>query len=377
MCYRHDRQGDAADAARQQGEVYVLVDELTPGRLLTSLKSELASTYAGTTVFGHHYSIEELIARLLEQTRMRVEAHTGKPVDGAVLGRPVHFAGAADEAADARAEERLRQAARLAGLRDIAFELEPIAAARYFELSLAAPQNVLVFDFGGGTLDITVMRLGGAGERRVLACGGLAVGGDTFDQRIVVAVMLDHFGRGSTWGADASPFPDRYTDALVHWQSVPELNRPETLNFLQLAQLTGSHPTRVRAFQSLLVNNYAARMLHEVERAKVALSGSPFALIRLSGEDLDIWQPLTRSQFELLIAEVAGQVEACIADTLSRSGLRPDQIATVVHTGGSAQVPCFVELLGRLFGPQKVVQSDAFSSVSAGLAIEAWHAGGC
>jgi len=229
-------------------------------------------------------------------------------------------------------------------------------------------------------LDITVMHIGGGGERQVFAAGGVGIAGDAFDQRIIEGLMLDHFGRGSTvrlspggeaGDDDASPFPNQYTDALVHWQTIPELNRPETLHFLQLAQITGSHPARVRALESLLVNNHAIHLIDEVERAKVALSSARFATIQLTGQDIGVWQPLTRSQFEALIADAARRIEACLLDTLDRSGLRVDEIDTVVRTGGSAQIPYFIEMMGRIFGPHKVVLSDVFSGVTAGLAIRA------
>ena len=82
-------------------------------------------------------------------------------------------------------------------------------------------------------------------------------------------------------------------------------------------------------------------------------------------------QPLTRAQFEALIADAARQIEACLLETLERSGLKPDNIDRIVRTGGSAQTPCFIEMMGRIFGPDKVVLSDVFSGVTAGLAIRA------
>jgi len=186
-------------------------------------------------------------------------------------------------------------------------------------------------------------------------------------------LLLDHFGRGSTWGEGDASFPSAYTDALTNWQTVLELNTPETLRFLRNAQINGSHPARVRAFESLLVNNYAIRMFDEVERRKIYLSNEPFALIRLEGEDIHIWQPLTRSQFELLIEAETRQIEVCLLDTLARSGLEADQIDAVVRTGGSAQIPCYIDMLGRVFGPEKVVLSSVFSGVTAGLAVRAWR----
>jgi hypothetical chaperone protein len=358
-------------------DVYVLVDELTPGRLLRSLKSGLATSYEGTTIFGRYYELEDLIALYLHQIRQRVEAETGQVAEGVVLGRPVNFAGSTSPADNQRAVDRLRRAAEKAGFREVTFELEPVAAALHYEMTVGQPQNVVVFDFGGGTLDITVMRVGEPGrerprkDRQLFATGGVGIAGDVFDQRVIEALLLDHFGRGSTWGENATPFPSQYTDALVNWQAVPELNRPETLHFLQLVQVNGSHPARIKALESLLVNNYAVHLFDEVEQAKIDLSTDHFALIRLVEEEIDVWQPLTRSQFESLIADEARRIEACLLDTLHRSGLQPDDIDAVVRTGGSAQIPFFVDMLGQIFGPDKVVLSDVFSGVTAGLAVRA------
>jgi hypothetical chaperone protein len=327
-------------------DVYALTDELAPGRLLYALKSGLATDYEGTTIFGRYYELEELIALYLRTIRERVEAQAGRHVDGVVLGRPVHFVESDSEADDRRAVERLRRAAELAGFHRVAFELEPVAAARFYELNSGNPQNVVVFDLGGGTLDITVMRLGGPGERRVDATGGVGIAGDTFDRRMIEWRMLDHFGRGSTWGEDHKPFPGQYTAALTNWQAVPELNRPETLHFLRQVEISSSHPQQIRALQS-------------------------FDVIRLEGEAIDVWQPITRQQFESAISAEVHRIETCLVDTLTRSGLTVGEIDAVVRTGGSAQIPRFVGMLERIFGAQRVVLSQVFTSVTAGLAIRA------
>lgn len=352
-------------------DVYVMVDEWTPGRLLRSLKSGLATGYEGTTIFGRYYELEQLIALYLGRIRQRVAEETGQAVDGVVLGRPVNYAGSSSEADNERAVERVRHAAHMAGFEQVTFELEPVAAALDYERTLARRQNVLVFDSGGGTLDITVMRVGGAAERRVFATGGVGIAGDVFDQRIVEGLLLEHLGRGSTLDRNSEPFPNAYTDALVNWQTALELNRPETLRYIRWAQLTGSHPARLRALESMVVNNYAVHMFDQVEQAKIALSDTRLTVIRLVGQDLSIWQPVTRTQFENLIDAERENVERCVLDTLARSGLRPDQIDAVVRTGGSAQIPCFIEMLGRIFDPSRVFQSSVFSGVTSGLAIRA------
>ncbi len=359
-------------------EVYTLIDELTPGRLLRSLKSGLTGSHQGTMLFGRRYELEDLLALYLGEMRRRVEAHLGQAVKGVVLGRPVHFVDSQSQADDQLAEERLRRAAEQAGFGQVVFELEPVAAALNYELQAQQPQNIIVFDMGGGTLDITVMRVGG-GERQVFASGGVGIAGDTFDQHIMQELLLEHFGRGSTilsgtddseTAPDAVPFPNQYTDALIHWQTIPDLSRPETRQFLSLAQQIGSHPARVRALESLLLNNKAIHLIDQVEQAKIALSDAFLAAVRLHDQDIDIWQPITRSQFESLIAEQARQIEVCLLDTVQRSGLPLDHIQAVVRTGGSSQIPYFIEMLRHTLGRQMVV-ADVFSSVTAGLAVRA------
>jgi hypothetical chaperone protein len=364
----------AADMAYIR-DVYVMIDELSPGRLLRSLKSSLATSYEGTTIFDRFYTLEELIALFLNALRKQAERELGQRVESVVLGRPVHFVGSSstelDQDEDIRAQERLRQAAHLAGFREVSFELEPVAAAAHYGRTTHEPQTIVVFDFGGGTLDITVMRIGEEGEQRVFAVGGVGIAGDVFDRCIIQGTLLEHFGRGSTWGNDHDRFPDAYTDAMSNWQTVLELNTPDTLSFLRWVQTTSSHPTRVHALESLLVNNYVALLFDEAERAKTTLSERRFSPIRLQGEGLQIWQGLSRTQFETLIGEHARQIEACLLDTLERAQKDVSEIDAVVRTGGSAQIPLFVRMLERIFGREKIVLTDVFGSVTAGLAIRA------
>jgi molecular chaperone DnaK (HSP70) len=97
--------------------------------------------------------------------------------------------------------------------------------------------------------------------------------------------------------------------------------------------------------------------------------------VATQGGDLDLWQPLGRAQFESIIAREKKRIERCLLDTLARSGLQAGDIDAVVRTGGSAQIPCFIGMLGRIFGPEKVVLSEVFSGVTAGLAVRAGDGG--
>ncbi len=353
-------------------DVHVMVDELAPGRLFQSIKSGLKeASFEGTQVFDQRYSLPELIALYLSELRQRAGRALGQELTSLVLGRPVNF-GRAPGANDL-AQRRLRQAAELAGFEQIDFELEPIAAALAYARNLERPQQILIFDFGGGTLDLTVMRVGPGGERQVLATGGIDVAGDTFDRAIVRHRLLDHFGRGVLLGERQLPLPAHLTESLSHWQEIPRLSQPETLNVLAEAQLSADHPSRLRAFESLVVNNYGFALFDAVEGAKRRLSERFSAVIRLQGEDLDLWHLLTRLQFETLIAGYRREIAQEVAQTVQRSGLSADEIDAVVRTGGSSQIPCFIDLLADMFGANKLRLENTFSGVTSGLAIRAWE----
>ncbi len=344
---------------------------MTPGRLFQSLKSGLKeASFTGTKVFGQTYTLEELIALYLKELRDRIRKHLGREITSAVLGRPVNFG--SDASANELAEGRLRAAAELAGFQEIVFELEPVAAALSYERTVSHAHNILVFDFGGGTLDLTVMRVGG-GERRIMATGGIDIAGDVFDREIIRYRLLDHFGRGTVMGERGLPFPVHLTETLTQWQEIPALSAPATLRLLDEAQRTGNHPARIHALESLVVNHYGFAMFDAVEQAKQELSDMYCAVIRLWAKDIDVWQLLTRMQFEAIIANHRRSISERVRDVVERSGLEPEEIEAVVRTGGSAQIPCFVAMLAEQFGADKLRLENTFSGVTAGLAIRAWE----
>src|SRR5579885_2008030 len=109
----------------------------TAGRLIQSLKSFLTSrTLQSTQVFVRRVTIEELIARIIRDLREKSEEYFGFRITSAVAGRPVHFVGAESEDDNHFALSRLREAFLLAGFEDVRFEMEPVAAAAWYESTL-------------------------------------------------------------------------------------------------------------------------------------------------------------------------------------------------------------------------------------------------
>jgi len=351
-------------------DVYVYVDELKPGRLMqylkTALRKNASGGYPGTQVFERWYTVEDLVQIYLGQLKARAEEILGEPIQGVTLGRPVKFADTPEQ--DARAEETLRQAAYAAGFKEVDFELEPVAAALDYEQTLSKAENVVIFDFGGGTLDIAVMRLGEWGRRKVYASGGVDIAGSDFDRAIIQKRMLAHFGLGQV---SHQPEIQELIQAVPDWMALPELATPQNRNALEKAIRAGIAPVRLKALQALIYNDLAFTFYERVEAGKIALSEQGAVTISLEDRRIPLWELYTRSQFESDIQEYAGQVEQILLDTLAEAGLEPGEIDAVVKTGGSSSIPLFTEMLRRLFGVEKVKTSNAFSSVVAGLALRA------
>lgn len=351
-------------------DIFVMVDELQPGRLLQYLKTALRKAggltgYAGTRIFERYYTTADLVSTYLRELKTRAEAYLGEPISGVTLGRPVEFSPVPEH--DRQAEATLRQAAELAGFTEIDFELEPVAAALYYEQTLAHPQNVLIFDFGGGTLDIAIMRLGDK-HRQVYANGGIGIAGSDFDRAIIETRLLPHFG----WGQVHHPAEIvELIEAVPDWMTLPELSTPQVKYSLEHAILGGVAPARLNTLKALIFNDLAFNFYNQVETAKIALSTQGATVLSLAEHGLDVWELYTRVQLERDIAEHAIQIEKVVLDTVAASGLEPAQIDAVVKTGGSSSIPAFSAMLGRLFGAHKLIAANPFSSVTAGLAIRA------
>lgn len=351
-------------------DAYTWIDVLSPGRLFLSIKSSLRDAeYAGTVIGQFYYPLEDLIALYLTLAKVRAEQLLGYELRQVVLGRPVHFASDAEH--DKLAQSRLLRAAFRAGYEKVYFQYEPIAAAFNYETTIADEQHVLVFDFGGGTLDITVMRLGDRKRRQVLATGGIPLAGDVFDQKLVRAKLPKHFGEGSEYGPRhrTHTTPNWIYDSFSNWQKMLELQSAENKQILQEIASTSRHKFQIEALISLVSSNSALKMFDVVEAAKRTLSEKRGAEIRLEGEGFKVIDFVTRTEFENIIRSEIRTIDNHLDEVIAASGLQPGEIDAVIRTGGSAQVPAFYEMLCRKFGTEKVHSVDTFSSVTSGLGI--------
>lgn len=339
------------------------------GRLVQSIKSHLASAaFTRTSILGRRWALEDMIAAYLRLVR------AASPVDlgnRCVIGRPVRYWGAEDDADDARAVSRMRDALGKAGFDEVVFEYEPVGAAARYAAQLDHDELIVVADFGGGTTDFSVIRVGPR-RAEVLATGGIGVSGDAFDARVIDAVVSPALGRGSRYrdemGGEA-PVPAWLYGHLRRWHLLSFLKEDSTQRLLERVARGAVEPERVNRLVSIVEDDLGLPLHRAVEGAKVRLSSRDEDRVALPAIKLDL--PVTRPAFDGWIEEDLVAIERVLDDVLARAGVSGAEVDRAFATGGSSLVPAVRARLASLFGDAKVVGGEELTSVAWGLAARA------
>ncbi len=344
------------------------------GRLIQSLKSHLASaSFSRTTIDGRTWTLEALIAEFLRGVRRASGEELGRR---AVIGRPVRYWGARDEADEARAVGRMGIAVRAAGFDEVVFEYEPVAAAARYAAALDHQELIMVADFGGGTSDFSLVRVGPglvAGDPdTLLGTAGIGIGGDSFDARLIDARVAPALGRGSSYldemGAE-TPVPAWLYARLRRWHHLSFLKAPETLHLLDRLAQGALEPQRIDRLVRVVRDDLGLPLHRAVERAKVAVSSG--ARGELDVAALELREPLERAEFEAWIAAELGAIDEVVAGLLSSAGVVAGDVDRVFATGGSSLVPSVRRVLADRFGQDRLVGGEELTSVARGLALRA------
>lgn len=354
-------------------DAYALVDVNEPGRLFQSLKRFLPVTsFKKTNVFGTEYKLEELVATLATHMLRAAEATLGQQIDQLVVGRPVRFSD--DAAKNEAARHRLEEAWKLTGVPHVRFVEEPVGAAHHYAAEARLPAGVrfLVFDFGGGTLDITVARATNDGIE-VLSTGGMPLGGDLLDSRIMETRVAKHFGTNARYQPDGLLVPNHILSRLKSWQTIVELNRPDLLEIIRDARRKSDQPRELANLEGLVTRNLGLATFHAIEEAKIALSTDERVDFRVSRYPLDITEPVTRPEFEAAISVQLRDAHGVVLRALADASCDPDEVSVVITTGGSSLIPAFRQMLEQALPRAQLAATGTFTSVAAGLALAGFN----
>jgi hypothetical chaperone protein len=350
------------------------------GRLIQSLKSFLSSrTLSGTDVFGRRVTLEDLIARILRDLREKAELQFGAPIRSAVVGRPVHFVGAETDADDQYAEGRLRSAFQLAGYESVEFELEPVAAAHYYESTLDHDELILIGDFGGGTSDFSLVRVGpsirqcGRPSDSLLGNSGLGIAGDAFDAKIIKHLVSPALGAGSSIRSmdKVLPVPGWVYAKLERWHHLSLLRTKDVMDMLKSVYAQALEPGKIAALLHLIREDLGYHLHQSVQKTKSDLSANAVSTFRFADPFIDLSAIVERASFEKWIAEELEMITACVDLLLQSSSIKPKDVDMVFLTGGSSFVPAVKRIFEIRFGAKRIRAGNEFTSVARGLALKA------
>jgi hypothetical chaperone protein len=359
-------------------EHYLAADN--QGRLIQSLKSFLAiRNMEGTQVFERKRTIEELIGRILGDVRTEASRQFGIDIRHATVGRPVRFVGADSVDDDNYAEDRLADAFSLASFDTIAFELEPVAAAHEYDSALDHDELILIGDFGGGTSDFSIVRVGpsvrerGRTEADLLGNAGVGVAGDAFDAKIIRNLVSPELGSNSQFRSmdKMLPLPAWPYSSLERWHHLSFLKTRETIEQLARIKAQAVEPEMIAALIDLIQFDLGYQLHRAVQKTKNQLSLSDVAEFEFRDGGLTLRSTVERASFERWIAPELQQISGCIDALLTTAGVPASEIDAVFLTGGSSFVPAVRRIFEARFGAPKIRGGHEFTSVAMGLARRA------
>ncbi|MES2441341.1 MAG: Hsp70 family protein [Pseudomonadota bacterium] len=341
-------------------------------RFVQSFKSVAASPlFERAQIFGKPFRFEDL-GRLFLQ---KLVAHAGGQLDArprrVVVGRPVEYAGARADPALARQRYDLM----LAGFGvELHYVYEPLGAAYGYAARLTEPATVLVADFGGGTTDFSIVRVGAPGAARrcvPLASSGVGIAGDRFDQRIVDRLMLPLLGKGGTYRSFGKllEIPGGYFSDFADWSRLALMRNRRTLEELRRLQHSAVEPAPIGRMIALIEHEQGFPLYDAVGKLKRALSNADRAEFRFEGGGVAISAEVRRRDFEQWIARDLERIEAAMDAALAKAGVAPEAVDRVFLTGGSSLIPAIRVLFDRRFGAERIATGGELTSIAHGLAL--------
>lgn len=349
------------------------------GRLLRALKSVLGSSLIDETtdVGGQPVAFKDIIDRFLGHLKAKAEAKVGHAVDDVILGRPVWFIDN-DPQKDKAAQDQLEAIARRCGFKHVDFQYEPIAAALDYESRVGGEELALIADLGGGTSDISIVRVSPAQHMKVdrkgdvLANTGVHIGGTDYDKLLSLDQVMPHLGYKTRQRKHPGrELPSSVYFDLATWHRIVLLNGNSATTLLKDLHYMAEQPELVHRLLRVVREQTGHQLAGDVEKAKIALSDQDLATMALPYVEADLAIELSQTAFERATSGETQKIVDCIHECLNQAGVGPDAITTLFLTGGTSAIPAVRAACEATVPRARAVAGDRFGSVGIGLTIHA------
>ncbi len=287
-----------------------------PEKTVISIKRHMGSDYK-VDIDGKKYTPQEISAMILQKLKADAEGYLGEKVTDAVITVPAYFTDSQRQAT--------KDAGQIAGLNVQRIINEPTAAALAYGVDKEEDQNIVVYDLGGGTFDVSVINIGDGVQEVLATAGNNHLGGDDFDQRII-DFLREEFKKSD--GID-------------------------------------------------LINDKFAmqRLKDEAEKAKIALSNSTSVNISIPYITADATGPkhlnvtLSRAKFNDLTADLVESTMGPLKQAIADSGLEKNEIHKILLVGGSTRIPAVQDAVKNFLGkePFKGINPDECVAIGASI----------
>lgn len=262
---------------------------------------------------------EEISALILRKLKLIAEEALGSAITDVVLSVPANFPDAARQAT--------LHAGELAGLNILRLINEPTAAALAFGIqNIDAEEQLVVFDFGGGTLDITVLEMMAGVLDVKCSFGDTQLGGKDFDEALIALILR------------------KFQQANPH------------ANVSERARLS---------------------LKDAAEKAKISLSTQQSYMVQLAnfgvsgGSTVDLDVEVTRAEFETAVAPLLIRARECVKQALNAKKIRPSAIDRILLVGGTTYIPCVRKLVAEMFGKEPKADVNPDLAVAIGASVQA------